>query len=82
MTQYNSLNVKLSNSKINKLKSAIKIETEVVLRVSSNMAGNSDDETDFTHKLLLANKQVEIFVKLLLTIHQLILTYQKLNYLR
>ena len=39
MTQYNSLNVKLSNSKINKLKSAIKIETEVVLRVSSNMAG-------------------------------------------
>ena len=82
MTQYNSLNVKLSNSKINKLKSAIKIETEVVLRVSSNMAGNSDDETNFTHKLLLANKQVEIFVKLLLTIHQLILTYQKLNYLR
>ena len=32
MTQYNSLNVKLSNSQLNKLKSAIKNETEVVLR--------------------------------------------------
>ena len=31
MTQYNSLNVKLSNSQLNKLKSAIKNETEVVL---------------------------------------------------
>ena len=41
MTQYNSLNVKLSNSQLNKLKSAIKTETEVVLRLSSNMVGNS-----------------------------------------
>ena len=41
MTQYNSLNVKLSNSQLNKLKSAIKIETDVVLRPSSNMIGNS-----------------------------------------
>ena len=41
MTQYNSLNVKLSNSQLNKLKSAIKIETDVVLRLSSNMIGNS-----------------------------------------
>ena len=44
MTQYNSLNVKLSNSELNKLKSAIKNETEIVLRVSSNMIGNSNDE--------------------------------------
>ena len=29
MTQYNSLNVKLSNSQLNKLKSAIKTEIEV-----------------------------------------------------
>ena len=35
MTQYNSLNVKLSNLKLNKLKVAIKNETEVVLRLSS-----------------------------------------------
>ena len=57
MTQYNSLNVKLSNSQLNKLKSAIKNETDVVLRLSSNMVGNSDDETNFPHKLLLTNRQ-------------------------
>ena len=37
MTQCSSLNVKLSNSQLNKLKSAIKNETEGVLRLSSNM---------------------------------------------
>ena len=58
MTQYHSLNVKLSNSQLNKLKSTIKNETEVVLRLSSNMVGNSDDETNFPHKLLLTNRQV------------------------
>ena len=68
MTQWNSLNVKL--------KSSIKNETEVVLRLSS-MVG--DYETDFPHKLLLANRQVS---NLLQIIHQLILSYQKLNYLR
>ena len=44
MTQYNSLNVKLSNSQPNKLKSAIKNESEVALRLSSNMTGNSGDK--------------------------------------
>ena len=58
MTQYNSLNVKLSNSQLNKLQSAIKNEAEVVLRLSSNMVSNSDDETNFPHKLLLTNRQV------------------------
>ena len=58
MTQYNSLNVKLSNSQLNKLKSAIKNETDVFLRLSSNMIGNSEDETNFPHKLLLTNKKV------------------------
>ena len=56
MTQYNSLNVKLSNSQLNKLKSAIKNETEVVLRLSSNMIGNN--ETNFLHELLLTDRQV------------------------
>ena len=56
MTQYNSLNIKLSNSQLNKLKSAIKNKTEVVLRLSSNMI--SDDEANFPHKLLLTNRQV------------------------
>ena len=56
MTQCNSLNVKLPNSELNKLKPAIKHETEVVLRLSSNMIG--DNETNFSHKLLLTNRQV------------------------
>ena len=58
MTQYNSLNVKLSNLQLNKIKPAIKNKTDVVLRLSSNMIGNSDDETNFSHKLLLTNRQV------------------------
>ena len=58
MTQYNSLNVKLSNSQLNKLKSAKKIETELVLRLSPNMKSNSDDETNFPHQLLLTDRQV------------------------
>ena len=58
MAQYSSLNVKLSNSQPNKLKPAIKNKTEVVLRLSSNMIGNSDDETNFPHNLLLTNGQV------------------------
>ena len=58
MTQYNSLNVKLSNSQLNKLKSAIKNESEVVLRLSSNMIDNSNDKINFPHELLLTNRQV------------------------
>ena len=57
MTQYNSLNVKLSYSQLHKLKSAIKNETEVVLILSSNMIG--DNETNFPHTLLLTNRQAE-----------------------
>ena len=56
MTQYNSLNVKLSNSQLNKFKSAIKNENEVVLRLPSNMIG--DNENNFPDQLLLTNTQV------------------------
>ena len=58
MTQYNSLNIKLSNSQLNKLKSSIKNETDVVLRISSNMVSNSNDNTNFLNELLLTNRQV------------------------
>ena len=58
MTKYNSLNVKLSNSQPIKLKSTLKNADEVVLKLLSNMIGNSDDETDFPQKLLLTNRQV------------------------
>ena len=56
MTQHNSLNIKLSNSQLIKFESAIKNENEVVLRLSSNMIG--DNENNFPHKLLLTNRQV------------------------
>ena len=58
MTQYNSLNVKLPNSQLSKLKSAIKYVNDVVLRLSSNMVGSSNDNTNFPHELLLANRRV------------------------
>ena len=80
MTQYNSLNVKLSNSQLDKFKSSIKNETEVVLRLSSNMIG--DNETNFPHKLLLTNRQFGNLLKAFANHSSAILSYQKLNYLR
>ena len=58
MTQYNSLNVKLSNSQLNKLKAAIKNEIEVVLRLSPNMIGESNDKGNFPHELLLTDRKI------------------------
>ena len=55
MTQYNKINTKLSNSQLHKLKSEIKNETEAVLRLSPNMIGDSNDETNFLHELLLTD---------------------------
>ena len=46
MTQYNTLSVKFLNG------------TEVTLNLSSHVTGNSNDETNFPHKLLLTNTQV------------------------
>ena len=76
MTKKKSLNVKLSNSQLNKLKSATNNLSEVVLRLSSNIIGN--DETNFPHKLLLTDRQVTNLCKALLTNHQLILIYQNI----
>ena len=61
MTQYNCLNVKLSNSQLNKLKSAIKDETQVVWILSLDMIG--DKETNFPHKMLLTNRQTSNYRK-------------------
>ena len=58
MTQHNILTVKLSNSQLNKLKSGIKNGTEVTLNLSSNIVGDSNDENNFPHNLLLTNTQV------------------------
>ena len=46
------------------------------------MIVNSNDETNLPHKSLLTNRQVQILVKLLQIIYQLISSYVKLNYLK
>ena len=58
MSQYNTLNVKLSNSQLNKLQSAIKSGTEVTLNLSWNLIGNYYNETNFPYKLTLTETQV------------------------
>ena len=49
MTQYNTLNVTLPDSKLKKIKSGIKNGTEVTLKLSSNAVGI------FLQKLLISN---------------------------
>ena len=80
MTQYNRLNVKLSNSQFNKLKSAIKNETEVVIRLSPNMIGDSNDETNFPHELLLTDRQVSSIRKAFANNSSVDIKFSKLNY--
>ena len=63
MTQYSTLNVKLSNSKLRKLKSGMKDGTDMTLKLSSNVVGDPNDENDFPHKLLLTNTQVSMLCK-------------------
>ena len=58
MTHYKRVNVILSTSQLNKLKSAIKNENDVVIRLSLNMIGDSNDKGNFSHELLLTNRQV------------------------
>ena len=50
MTQYNTLNVKLSNWQLNKLKIGMKNGTEATLKLSWNVVGDSVDENNFLHK--------------------------------
>ena len=77
MTHYNTLNVKLSNSQFHKLKSAIKNGTEVILNLLSNLIGNSNDETNFPHKLLLTDTKSLKLLQILQMVHQLIYNFQK-----
>ena len=58
MTQYNTLIAKLSDSQLNKLKSGIKNNAEVTLKLSSNVLGDSNYENNFLRKLLLTNTKV------------------------
>ena len=58
MVQYNTLNVKLFNSQLNKLKSEIKNSADITLKISSNDVGDSNDENNIPDKFLLTNSQV------------------------
>ena len=49
--------IKLSYLRLNKLQSG-KNGTEVTLNLPSNAVGDSNDETNFWHELLLTNPQV------------------------
>ena len=53
MTQYNTLHVKVSNSPLSKLKSEIKNGTEVTLKLSSNVVGDSNDEKNYENFLII-----------------------------
>ena len=63
MTQYNTLNVKLSNSKLKKFQSGIQNGTEVTLNISLTAVGESNDEANFPHKLLLTSIPVSMIRK-------------------
>ena len=63
MTQYNTVNLKLSNQQPNELKSGMKNNTKVTLKNSSNVVGDSKDENNFLYKLLLTNRQLSKFRK-------------------
>ena len=47
------LNIKLSNSQLNKLKSGTKNDNKLTSELLPIVAGDSNDENNFPHKLLL-----------------------------
>ena len=53
------------NSRLNNLKSGIKNETEIVLRLSSNILCNFDDVANFPLDLLLTDRKVANLCKTL-----------------
>ena len=58
MPLYNTLNLKLSKVQINKLKRGIKNGSKVTLNSLQHVISDSNDETNFTHNLLLTVKRV------------------------
>ena len=54
MVEYNTVNAKLSNSQLNKLKTAVKRNEETTLRINARMFSSQD----LPHKLLLTQRQI------------------------
>ena len=71
MAQYNTLNVKLSNLQLNKIKSGTKNGNEITVEILSNVIGDSNDGNNFSHNLFLIHI-FRSFIKLLQIILQLI----------
>ena len=80
MTQCNRLSVKLTNSQLNKLKSAIKNGIDVVIRLSPSMIVDSNDEDNFPHELLLTDRQVFSIRKAFANNLSVDINFSKLNY--
>ena len=59
MIQYNRINVEYSTFQLNKLNRQLKNAEKIILRISSNMIGNSNDETNksILHKSILFDRQ-------------------------
>ena len=58
MAQCITLNVKLSNLQLDKLRPEIKNDTNATLNLSSYLIGDSNDEANFPYKLLLNDAQI------------------------
>ena len=82
MIQYKTLNVKLSNSYLNKLKLEIKNEIKVTLNLSSSVIGGSNNELNFPHKLLLTDTQVLRLCQAFLNNSSASIKLSKLSYLK
>ena len=78
MTQYNILNIKLSNFQLNKSKSIIK-NGIYWSKISSNFVGDSNDENNFPHKLLVTNIRVSRLGKAYANSLSTNINYQKLS---
>ena len=67
---------------IQKLKFGIKNGTEITLNLSSNLVGNSNDETIFPYKLWLTDTQVSKICKAFANGSLANMKFQKLNCIR
>ena len=56
----------MCNSQLSKLKTGVKNGIEVTLNLSSNMVGDSNNETNFYHKLLITDTQVSRLLQMVL----------------
>ena len=80
MIQQDTLNVKLSHSQLNKLKSGMRDSKEVTLVFLLNVIGN--DKTNYPQKLLLTNTHVSKICKSFANGSSANIQFSKVNHLR